>query len=160
MSAHFVDRKGPPPGLSSFTKIRLGWISSEQVVRVNPGETQRVVLAPLAGKGGILAVKVPLEGGRYYLVENRQPIHYDKVLPDCGMLVIQVDPDAEEGSGTAKIMDADPSTPYLQHATYRPELKNRSTFIDKTHGVAIVALGYEGKNLSVLITSPEKIGMN
>lgn len=160
MSAHFVDRKGPPPGLSSFTKIRLGWISSEQVVRVTPGETRRVALAPLAEKGGILAVKVPLEGGRYYLVENRQPIQYDKVLPDSGMLVIQVDPDAEEGSGTARIMDADPARPYLQHATYRPDLKARRAFIDKTHGVAIVALGYEGKSLSVLITTPERAEVN
>lgn len=160
MSAHFVDRKGPPPGLSSFTKIRLGWISSEQVVRVAPGETQKVTLGPLAEKGDILAVKIPLEGGRYYLVENRQPIHYDKVLPDSGMLVIKVDPNAEEGSGTARIMDADPSRPYLRHATYRPDLKARRAFIDKTHGVAIVALGYEGKRLSILITTPEKAGLN
>ena len=84
MSAHFVDKKGPPPGLSSFTKIRLGWISSRQVVQVRPGETRKVTLWPLAEKGKVLAVKIPLPGDEYYLVENRQPIKYDRALPDSG----------------------------------------------------------------------------
>ena len=156
MSAHFVDRKGPPPGLSSFTKIRLGWISSEHVIRVLPGETRKVMLSPLAEKGNILAVKIPFGGDHYYLVENRQPIRYDKVLPDSGILIIKVDPHAVEGTGTARIMDADPSSPNFQHATYRPDRKSRKTFIDKKHGVAVVVLGSDGENQSILITTPEK----
>ena len=156
MSAHFVDKEGPPPGLSSFTKIRLGWISSRQVVRVERGETRKVMLSPLSEKGNILAVKIPLEGDHYYLVENRQPIKYDRVLPDSGILVLKVDPHAVEGSGTVRIMDADPSAPYFQHATYRQDRKNRKAFVDKTHGVAVVALGSERKKLSILVTTPEK----
>ncbi len=38
MSEHFVKREDPPPGLSSFTKIRLGWIKAEW------GERGRCVL--------------------------------------------------------------------------------------------------------------------
>jgi hypothetical protein len=156
MSAHFVDKNGPPPGLSSFTKIRLGWISAGQVVRVLPGETREVLLSPLAEKGKFLAVRIPLDGDQYYLVENRQPIGYDRVLPDSGILVVKVTPGAVEGAGTARIMDADPSSPYFQHATYRPDQGSRRTFIDKAHGVAVVALGSDGKKRSVLVTTPEK----
>jgi len=155
MSAHFVDRKGPPPGLSSFTKIRLGWISSEQVVQVRPGETREIMLWPLAEKGDVLAVKIPLNADQYYLVENRQPIKYDKVLPDSGILVIKVDPNAMEGTGTARIMDADPASPNFQHATYRPDRKNRKKFVDRENGVAVVALSTDGKNHRILVTTPE-----
>jgi len=154
MSAHFVDRKGPPPGLSSFTKIRLGWISSEQVVQVRPGETREIMLWPLAEKGEVLAVKIPLNADQYYLVENRQPIKYDKVLPDSGILVIKVDPNAVEGTGTARIMDADPASPNFQHATYRPDRKNRKKFVDRENGVAVVALSADGKNQRILVTTP------
>ena len=154
MSAHFVDRKGPPPGLSSFTKIRLGWISSEQVVQVRPGETREIMLWPLAEKGDVLAVKIPLNADQYYLVENRQPIKYDKVLPDSGILVIKVDPNAVEGTGTARIMDADPASPNFQHATYRPDRKNRKKFVDRENGVAVVALSADGKNQRILVTTP------
>jgi hypothetical protein len=154
MSAHFVDRKGPPPGLSSFTKIRLGWISSEQVVQVRPGQTREIMLWPLAEKGDVLAVKIPLNADQYYLVENRQPIKYDKVLPDSGILVIKVDPNAVEGTGTARIMDADPASPNFQHATYRPDRKNRKKFVDRENGVAVVALSADGKNQRILVTTP------
>ena len=158
MSAHFVDRKGPPPGLSSFTKIRLGWISSEQVVQVRPGETREIMLWPLAEKGEVLAVKIPLNADQYYLVENRQPIKYDKVLPDSGILVIKVDPNAVEGTGTARIMDADPASPNFQHATYRPDRKNRKKFVDRENGVAVVALSADGKNQRILVTTPGNAG--
>ena len=121
MSAHFVDRKSPPPGLSSFTRIRLGWITPDRVVQVRPGETRKVLLWPLAEQGKVLAVKIPLGGGQYYLVENRQPIEYDKGLPDSGILIVKVNPSAVEGTGTARIMDADPSSFNFEHATYKPE---------------------------------------
>ena len=156
MSSHYIDKKGPPPGLSSFTKIRLGWISAEQVVQVLPGQTREVMLWPLAEKGPVLAVKIPLPGDEYYLVENRQPINYDKMLPDSGILVIRVDPDAMEGTGTARIMDADPASFNFQHATYRPDRKNRQKFADKRNGVGIVVLRSHGKKLRVLITTAEK----
>jgi hypothetical protein len=156
MSAHYVDRNGPPPGLSSFTKIRLGWISPEQVVRVRPGETREIALSPLAENGKFLAVRIPLSGGRYYLVENRQPIRYDSALPDSGILVVMVDPNALEGTGTARIMDADPSSSHFQHATYRHDRSGRKKFIDKENGVAVIALGAAGKKRTVVVTTQEK----
>jgi len=162
MSHHFIERTKPPQGISSFTKIRLGWISPDQVLRVNPGSTQCAFLSPLSKKGKTLAVKIPLKqrqsGGwsHYYLVENRQPIGYDLILPDSGILVLKVSPDVMEGSGTVKVMDADPDSPYFSHATFRLDRSNRNAFIDKEHNVAIIPLWSEKGNQGVLVTTPEK----
>jgi len=156
MSAHFIKIKEPPPGLSSFTKIRLGWISSDQVLLVKPGETQRALLWPLEELGEILAVKIPLPADQYYLVENRQPIKHDRILPDSGILILKIDPNAVEGTGTVKVMDADSTSPGFKHATYRPDRENRRKFVDRANNVAVVALKSTGKKQLVLITTPEE----
>ncbi len=162
MSQHFIERTKPPQGISSFTKIRLGWISPGQVLRVNPGSTQCAFLSPLSKIGETLAVKIPLRqrqsGGwsHFYLVENRQPIGYDRLLPDRGILVLKVNEDAIEGSGTVKAMDADPDSPYFSHATFKLGGNNRNAFIDKKSNVAIIPLWSEKENQGVLITTPEK----
>ena len=151
-----MKRDEPSPGISSFTKIRLGWISTPQVLLVKPGETAYANLSPLSQKGNRLVVKIPLKGDRYYLVENRQPIGFDRVLPDSGLLILKVDPNAPEGYGTVKIMNADKDSPHFSRATFRLDRSNRNIFIDKGANVAIVPLWVEGENQGVLITSPEK----
>ncbi len=162
MSQHFIERTKPPQGISSFTKIRLGWISPDQVLRVNPGNTQWTFLSPLSKKGETLAVKIPLKQRRsggwshYYLVENRQPIGYDRLLPDRGLLILKVNLDSIEGSGTVKAMDANPDSPYFSHATFKLGGNDRNAFIDKKNNVAIIPLWFEKGNRGVLVTTPEK----
>jgi hypothetical protein len=162
MSQHFIERTKPPQGISSFTKIRLSWISPDQVLLVNPGSTKWTFLSPLSKKGETLAVKIPLKqrwgGGwsRYYLVENRQLTGYDRLLPDSGILVLKVNPDVMEGSGTVKVMDADPDSPYFSHATFRLDRNNRNAFVDKKNNVAIIPLWPDKGTRGVLITIPEK----
>jgi hypothetical protein len=156
MSEHFVKREEPPPGISSFTKIRLGWISPEQVLLVKPGETAYRVLSPLSQRGSTLAVKVPLKGGRYYLVENRQPIGYDRALPDSGILILKVDPNLAEGYGTVRVMDADKDSPHFSHATFRLDRNKRNIFLDKGANVTIIPLWMEAKSQAVLITDSQK----
>ena len=162
MSQHFIERTEPPPGISSFTKIRLGWISPEQVVRVNPGSTECAFLSPLSKKGKTLAVKIPLRQGRgggwsrFYLVENRQPIGYDRVLPDQGLLILKVDTDSMEGSGTVRVIDADPDSPHFSNATFKLGGNNRNAFIDKENNVAIIPLWSEKGATGVLVTTHEK----
>lgn len=162
MSQHFIERKTPPQGISSFTKIRLGWISPEQALLVNPGSTQLAFLSPLSKKGETMVVKIPLKGRRgnggdhYYLVENRQLTGYDRLLPDSGILVLKVNPAVMEGSGTVKVMDADPDFPNFSHATFRLDRSNRNSFIDKENNVAIIPLWSDKGTQGVLITTPEK----
>ncbi|NPV04654.1 MAG: hypothetical protein HPY67_07975 [Syntrophaceae bacterium] len=154
MSQHFVERGSPPPGISSFTKIRLGWIAKEQVRFVKPGGTAVAFLSPLSAGGETLAVKIPLARGHYYLIENRQPVGFDRALPDAGILVLKVNPDAAEGYGTVKVMDANPSAPHFRQATYRLDAAGRDLFRDGE--VAVVPLWGDGDRLGVLVTAPER----
>jgi hypothetical protein len=140
MSQHFVKKGDPPPGISSFTKIRMGWIGERQVQIVKPGETSFVMLSPLSMGGELLAVKIPLDDGTYYLVENRQLLGFDQTLPDSGMLILKANPQEDEGYGTVKVICAGGSRDFV-HATYKLELNNRNIYID---------------NLGVLITTPEQ----
>jgi len=156
MSQHFVKQGEPSPGISSFTKIRLGWITRPQVHFVKPGEPSYTFLAPLSKGGETLAVKIPLRDGTYYLIENRQPIGSDRVLPDAGILVLKVDPEAQEGYGTVKIMNAEAGGPGFTRATYRLDRDGRALFMDKANKIAVIPLWEESGNLGVLVISPEK----
>jgi len=156
MSSHYIEKNSPPPGLSSFTKIRLSWISSDEVIGVNPGEEKGAFLAPLAKGGKSLVIKIPLPGGRYYLVENRQRVGFDQIQPDAGLLILKVNPQAQEGSGTAQIMNADRSSPNFSRAVFRVDQEGRKVFLDKESHVAILPLWLQGENLGVLVTTPEK----
>lgn len=155
MSQHMVKKGEPPPGISSFTKIRLGWIGREQVRMVRPGETAVAFLAPLSTAGRQLAVKIPLADGTYYLIENRQPIGFDRILPDAGILVLQVDPGADEGFGTVTVKPAADSRNFSA-ATYRLEAEGRHRFLDRRNGVAVIPLWEEEGHLGVLVTTPEQ----
>jgi len=72
------------------------------------------------------------------------------------MLILKVSPDVTEGSGTVKVMDADPDSPYFSHATFRLDQSNRNAFIDKENNVAIIPLWPDKGTQGVLITTPEK----
>jgi M6 family metalloprotease-like protein len=156
MSEHFVKRDQPPPGISSFTKIRLGWISPEKVMVVKPGESAYAFLSPLAQGGSSLVVKIPLPGGLYYLAESRQPVGFDEILPDSGLLILKVNPEAKEGSGTVQVMNASPGAPRFTQAAYRLDGAGRNLFLDKKNNLAVIPLWAEGDKLGVLVTSAEK----
>lgn len=156
MSQHFINYRMPPPGISSFTKIRLNWISRHQVDFVMPGETRFVSLSPLSKNGDTLVIKVPLSWGYYYLIENRQPIGFDTVLPDSGILILKVNATVREGTGTVQVMDADPNSTHYSHATFRLDKNNRTIFKDDENNIAVIPLWSEKGNQGVLITSKEK----
>jgi hypothetical protein len=155
MSEHFVRRQEPPPGISSFTKIRLNWISPDQVVTVLPGETSMAFLSPLARGGKTLAVKIPLPDGNYYLVENRQPVGYDAILPDAGIIILRVFPRAQEGYGTVELMNADPTAAHFSRAAYGLERGRGAFFVDRKGGFAVVPVWKEGDATGVVITAPQ-----
>jgi hypothetical protein len=155
MSQHFVEKGKPPQGLSSFTKIRLGWIKKQQVQFVKPGETSFALLSPLSKGGDHLVVKVPVDKWSHYLIENRQPIGFDKMLPDSGMLILEVHPNAEDGTGGVKVKSAI-SSPSFDQATYKLEASNRNVFVDKQNNISIIPLWKEKENLGVLVTTPDR----
>lgn len=156
MSQHFTRQGEPPPGISSFTKIRLGWISKDQSVFVKPGEEQYAFLSPLSKGGKKLVVKVPLADGNYYLIENRQPIGYDKNLPDSGIIILKVNPNVQEGHGTVEVTDANPASPHFSQPAYKLREGSGNIYIDKRHEFAVIPLWEEGDAAGVLVTTLEK----
>lgn len=156
MSQHFLNYYTPPPGISSFTKIRLGWISLQRVKFIMPGQTRFVSLSPLSQNGDTLTIKIPLSSGHYYLIENRQPVGFDKFLPDSGILILKVNPLTYEGSGTVRVMNANSNDPYFSQAAFRLDRKKGNIFLDKKNDMAVIPLWREGKNQNVLVTTPEE----
>jgi hypothetical protein len=155
MSQHFVQIGKPPQGISSFTKIRLGWIKKQQVQFVKPGETSFALLSPLSKGGDHLVVKIPVDEWSHYLIENRQPIGFDRILPDSGLLILEVHPKAEDGTGGVKVRSAI-SSPSFDQATYKLEVSNRNVFFDKQNNISIIPLWKEKENLGVLVTTPDR----
>lgn len=158
MSQHFIEFPQPPPPPSSFTRLQLGWIDPDQVVTVRPGETRELVLQPLALGKGHLVVRVPLDPNRSLLLENRQAVGGDSVLPSAGLLVLEVDTGREEGRGIVRAANANPGIPHLYGAPFVPGAGERRYHQDSVIGVAVAPLAIEpGGALWLIVTTPERI---
>ena len=93
----------------------------------------------------------------YYLIENRQSIGVDKNLPGSGVLILYADDTVAEclhSEAPVKIVDADPSIPYLEGAAFDVGEGRRGTFTDGEHNVEIKLLGKTGYSYEILITPP------
>ncbi len=139
MSCHYIDWGVPPPGLSSWTKVRLGWIDPAKVRVVQQAERAEVLLGPLEdGTSATLVVRIPLSATRYYLIENRQPLGFDRGLPGHGVLIMRADDAVSEcrhGEAPVKLMNADTSKPHLEGAAF--DLPNKATFVDRENGIRV-----------------------
>ncbi len=118
MSRHFVGQRQPTPGMSSFTRLRMGWMTDDQVVDVAHRETRTIGLAPLAAGRGTLAARIRDSARTYYLLEYRRPMPGDPVPPATGLLVLRVDESREDGDGIVRVVDANPGVPDFGAATF------------------------------------------
>lgn len=147
MSCHFYNPEGPPPGLSSWSKLRLGWLSETKVKTIDPATGGEVLLGPLQDANSeILAVRIPISSSRYFLIENRQPIGaYDQELPDHGILIMKADdriPECRNGKSPVRLIDANPDQKWLMGAAFN--LPDRGQYIDQETGVQITLLKKAG----------------
>jgi hypothetical protein len=153
MSCHYYKRDAPPPGISSWTKLRLGWMPDNKIAVVRPGETREILLGPLEdSRSGTLAIRIPLSATTYYLVENRQPIGADRVLPGSGVLIMRADDSIAEcrhGRAPVKLVDADPSVPHLEGAAF--DLGKRDRFTDTASGITIELLEKVGQSYRIRV---------
>jgi M6 family metalloprotease-like protein len=159
LSSHVPYRRElPPNGLSSWTKLRLGWIDETKIAVVRPGETATVTLDPLTNaQGAVHVIKIPISPGIYYLIENRQAISSDRNLPAQGVLVLYADDNVHEcrgGKAPVRIMAADPDIPTLNGAAF--DIGTKSSFVDKKNKVAVVLREKIGNSYTVLIMPPDK----
>jgi M6 family metalloprotease-like protein len=140
MSCHFYKAENPPPGISSWSKLRLGWMPPGKVRTVDLKRVSEVVLDPLEdGAGETLVIKVPISDSEFYLIENRQPIGvFDSHLPGKGILIMRADDNIAEcrhGQSPIKLMNADPSVPHLQGAAF--DLPARPVFTNKQDNIEV-----------------------
>lgn len=153
MSSHFNKRDEPPPGISSWTKLRLGWLPESKVASVAQGELKEILLGPLEdGDSETLAVRVPVSPGIYYLIENRQPIGVDKVLPGSGVLIMRADDSVAEcrrGNAPVKLINADPSVPHLEGAAF--DVGRRSRYADQSSGFVVELLEKIGDSYRIRV---------
>jgi M6 family metalloprotease-like protein len=158
MSQHFIARDKAPPPPSSFTRLQLGWIDAGQVVTIARGDTREITLRPLASGGSPLVVRVPLGPQRFLLVENRQKIRGDAVLPASGMLVFEVDLSREEGSAIVKVVSANPGPNERDRAPFVPGAGARRYFHTEEAGVVIAPLAMEASGaLRLVVTVPDRL---
>ena len=158
MSCHYYKRQIGPPGLTSWTKLRLGWLDPAKVRTVKPGERAEILLGPLEeGRSETLVVRIPVSRTTYYLVENRQPVGFDQGPPGSGVLIMYADDEVAEcrhGQAPVKLVDANPSVPHLEGAAF--DVTTRSAFLDEKRGVSMRLLEKTGGAYRVLIDRTRK----
>ena len=154
MSCHFYKWEVPPPGVSSWTKLRMNWIDPAKVRVVRPGETKEILLGPLEdGASDTLVIKVPLSASTYYLLENRQPIGFDRNLPGSGVLISYADDQVAEcrhGNSPVKLRDANPQIPNLEGAAF--DIGKSDSYQDPQNGFKVQLVGKVGNSYKVLVS--------
>jgi immune inhibitor A len=153
MSCHFYKRNLPPPGLCSWTKRRLGWINPSQTRVVPPGQSAEVLLGPLEiGASETLVIQIPLSPTSYYLIENRQPIGFDRNLPGSGVLILQADDtvaECRQGRAPVRLINANPSVPHLEGAAF--DIGKRDICRDEANRLQILLAAKVGDSYQVRI---------
>ncbi|MGQ9542725.1 MAG: M6 family metalloprotease domain-containing protein [Candidatus Bathyarchaeia archaeon] len=116
-------RNGQPKGSSpshpcAWSKITLGWPIKTK--SISQGSREEVTLYPLEiATTNIQAVILPITQGKYYIIEVRVQHGFDRGLPEGGVLVTLVDEGLSPGNGMIKVINADPSKPSLENATFK-----------------------------------------
>jgi hypothetical protein len=141
------------PGITSWTKLRLGWLDQGKVRTVNPGETADITLGALEdGSSSALAIRLPLGPTTYYLVENRQKIGQDRNLPVAGVLIMRADDEVAEsrfGRAPVRLVNANPSVPHLDGAAF--DTDGNDVFVDQANSISLRLLRKAGNSYQVHI---------
>jgi hypothetical protein len=102
-----------PSHFTTWSKIKLGWITPSKIVQITQSNIQgglnaTVLLGPEELANGTLAIKIVLNNGSYYLVEARQKIGYDVAVPSVGVLFLHCDDSKPSGLGPVRLVSDHP----------------------------------------------------
>jgi M6 family metalloprotease-like protein len=87
-----------PAELSAWSRLKVGWLQPSEIRYFNSTSSGFALLNPLeTPSGGYAAAEVQASSTLYYMIEVRQPIEFDKGLPDFGVVTYSVST-AEAGS--------------------------------------------------------------
>lgn len=109
-------------------KDRLGWLPAERIVTVASGTQTEVTLEALAQlpAANYLMARIPIKGtNRYYTVEARQRMGYDRSLSKDRLVIHEVDPGRPEPAHF--IQELPPGFGHFKDATHGIEVCSRGT---------------------------------
>lgn len=158
MSCNNCPQRPGTPGISSWTKLRLGWLEPSKIRTVSPGEKVEVTLEPLEDASSqTMVIKIPLTDTTYYLIENRQQIGYDKNLPEAGILIMFADDtigESRHGRGPVRLINADPTVAHLEGAAF--DIGKNAYFTDESNGVQIKLMKKNGSSYDILVERAQR----
>lgn len=146
----------------AYNKIVANWIPSEQIKTLSPGTSELVTLEPLEIKtSGIQVIKIPTDNKKYYLIESRRKIGFDKSISDEGVLITFIDETEAKKPwkilfgppGFVKVKDAEPSTEKLSDATFDMRAGKQHVFTDESQNLAIAVFPTQGNAYDVYVTT-------
>ena len=161
----------PSPGTypsqhSSWSKIKLGWISNSSMRTVYPGNLTSIAVQNLElPTSGIHAVKIPISVNSdgslsYYLIEMRAKLGtYDQYLPfpsdypGAGLLIYKVNESIAGGHGNLRLIDAHPGGD-LNDAAFGPcssPCVSNNTFSDPVNFVKIIVTNTTSTAYTIII---------
>lgn len=153
MSCNNCTQRPGPPGISSWTRLRLGWLDAAKVRVVKPGEKVQLTLGALGeATSQTQAIKIPVTDTTYYLVENRQHIGFDKNLPEAGVLIMFADDtigESRHGRGPVRLINANPEVLYLESAAF--DMDKLNSFEDEKNGVRVQLIKKNGNSYDILV---------
>jgi len=153
MSCNTCNQTPSPPGITSWTRLKLGWLEPSKVRVVSLGEKVQITLGPLEDASSqTQVIKIPLTDTTYYLVENRQYIGHDKYLPETGVLIMYADDkiaESRHGQSQVRLVNANPTVPHLEGAAF--DIDKNASFADDQNGVQIKLLKKNGKSYDILV---------
>jgi M6 family metalloprotease-like protein len=136
-----------PTGLESWSRTKLGWLSSTPVHPTADPFVQ--TLNQLGDATDPRALKVSPKGSGYYFVEAREKTGVDEYLPDSGVLITRIDEARQSGEGIVRVMDCHPETETIDDATCNVN----ESWEDRTNDIYVKVIGKQGTSYVTAIAS-------
>jgi M6 family metalloprotease-like protein len=136
-----------PIGLESWSRIKLGWLSSLSIPLTPGGFVQQ--LNQLGDTSGPRALKLQGASGRYYLFEARTKVGVDKYVPDSGVLITLIDESKDSGQGIVNVQDCHPETKSIDDATCGVN----DSWSDTANNIYMKVIGQQETSYTVVFAS-------
>ena len=153
------------PQIGAWGKIHVGWIPEDRTREIYANQQGAVLINPLENTTiGIQAITIYVTPTTYFLVENREQVGFDSVLPDKGILISYVD----EGkywrcNGPVVVQDANSGSGsrwQLLHPTFNTGPQSNSLYTNNTFNLAVDLVDrYPNGSYLVAVGKPDSIDM-
>lgn len=144
----------PLVGLSSWARMRLGWIPPQRVAEIASGDTGSFDLAPLEEKTEWLQlIKVNVNKSLHYLIEARVKTQYDLQLPQEGVIIFRVDETLPAGNGGVTVVRTTPETTTLNDDAMDFSKGRTNVYIEQQQNMSITVVGRPEGKLRIIVSN-------